>query len=80
MYDDFYQADSGSSRFVGGLGLGLPIALGLLQFLKPFEVVGLAAVNAQTLQQVQDQAVVIPPHLIAAVPLRPGRWRWTTRR
>ena len=30
MYDDFYQADSGSSRFAGGLGLGLPIARGLL--------------------------------------------------
>ena len=28
--DDFYQADSGSSRFAGGLGLGLPIAQGLL--------------------------------------------------
>ncbi len=30
MYDDFYQADSGSNRFAGGLGLGLPIARGLL--------------------------------------------------
>ena len=30
MYDAFYQAHSGSSRFVGGLGLGLPIARGLL--------------------------------------------------
>ena len=30
MYDVFYQADSGSSRFAGGLGLGLPIARGLL--------------------------------------------------
>ena len=30
MYDDFYQVDSGSSRFAGGLGLGLPIARGLL--------------------------------------------------
>ena len=29
--DDFYQADSGSSRFAGGLGLGIPIARGLLQ-------------------------------------------------
>ena len=30
MYDVFYQADSGSNRFAGGLGLGLPIAQGLL--------------------------------------------------
>ena len=30
MYNDFYQADSGSKRFAGGLGLGLPIARGLL--------------------------------------------------
>ena len=30
MYHVFYQADSGSSRFGGGLGLGLPIAQGLL--------------------------------------------------
>ncbi|MCI8686882.1 MAG: response regulator [Lawsonibacter sp.] len=36
MYDDFYQADSGSSRFVGGLGLGLPIALGLLNAMGGF--------------------------------------------
>ncbi len=30
MYDVFYQADSGSRRFAGGLGLGLPIAQGIL--------------------------------------------------
>ena len=30
IYDVFYQADSGSSRLAGGLGLGLPIARGLL--------------------------------------------------
>ena len=36
MYDDFYQADSGSSRFVGGLGLGLPIARGLLNAMGGF--------------------------------------------
>ena len=30
MCEVFYQADSGSSRFAGGLGLGLPIARGLL--------------------------------------------------
>lgn len=36
MYDDFYQADSGSSRFAGGLGLGLPIARGLLHAMGGF--------------------------------------------
>ncbi len=36
MYDDFYQADSGSSRFAGGLGLGLPIARGLLNSMGGF--------------------------------------------
>ena len=36
MYDDFYQADSGSSRFAGGLGLGIPIARGLLNAMGGF--------------------------------------------
>ena len=36
MYDLFYQADTGSSRFVGGLGLGLPIARGLLNAMGGF--------------------------------------------
>lgn len=36
MYDDFYQADSGSSRLAGGLGLGLPIARGLLHAMGGF--------------------------------------------
>ncbi|MCI8333903.1 MAG: response regulator [Lachnospiraceae bacterium] len=36
MYDDFYQVDSGSSRFAGGLGLGLPIARGLLNAMGGF--------------------------------------------
>lgn len=36
MYDDFYQADSGSSRLAGGLGLGLPIARGLLNAMGGF--------------------------------------------
>ena len=36
MYDLFYQADSGSSRFTGGLGLGLPIARGLLDAMGGF--------------------------------------------
>ena len=36
MYEDFYQADSGSSRLAGGLGLGLPIARGLLNAMGGF--------------------------------------------
>ena len=36
MYEVFYQADSGSSRFAGGLGLGLPIARGLLDAMGAF--------------------------------------------
>ena len=36
MYDAFYQVDSGSSRFAGGLGLGLPIAQGLLNAMGAF--------------------------------------------
>ncbi len=36
MCDDFYQADSGSGRFAGGLGLGLPIARGLLHAMGGF--------------------------------------------
>ena len=36
MYNDFYQADSGSKRFAGGLGLGLPIARGLLNAMGGF--------------------------------------------
>ncbi|MCI8361007.1 MAG: response regulator [Clostridiales bacterium] len=36
MTDDFYQADSGSSRFAGGLGLGIPVARGLLHAMGGF--------------------------------------------
>ncbi len=36
MCDDFYQANSGSNRLAGGLGLGLPIARGLLQAMGGF--------------------------------------------
>ena len=36
MYEEFYQADSGSSRLAGGLGLGLPIARGLLHAMGGF--------------------------------------------
>ena len=34
--DDFYQADTGSSRFAGGLGIGIPIARGLLHAMGGF--------------------------------------------
>nr|WP_255202722.1 ATP-binding protein [Acutalibacter muris] len=36
IYNDFYQADSGSNRLAGGLGLGLPIARGLLNAMGGF--------------------------------------------
>lgn len=36
IHDDFYQADSGSDRFAGGLGLGIPIARALLQAMGGF--------------------------------------------
>nr|WP_302020508.1 response regulator [uncultured Acetatifactor sp.] len=36
IVDDFYQADSGSQRYVGGLGLGIPIARGLLHSMGGF--------------------------------------------
>lgn len=36
VYDEFYQADSGSRRFGGGLGLGIPIARGLLHSMGGF--------------------------------------------
>ncbi|MCI8287135.1 MAG: response regulator [Lachnospiraceae bacterium] len=36
MIDAFYQADSGSRRYVGGLGLGIPIARGLLHAMGGF--------------------------------------------
>ena len=36
MYNVFYQADSGTSRLAGGLGLGLPIARGLLNAMGGF--------------------------------------------
>ncbi len=36
IYDEFYQADSGRSRYAGGLGLGIPIARGLLHAMEGF--------------------------------------------
>lgn len=36
IYDEFYQADTGSSRLSSGLGLGIPIARGLLHSMDGF--------------------------------------------
>ncbi len=36
IYEEFYQADTGSRRFSSGLGLGIPIARGLLQAMGGF--------------------------------------------
>ncbi len=36
IYDDFYQADTGRSRYAGGLGLGIPIARGLFRAMEGF--------------------------------------------
>lgn len=36
VYDEFYQADTGSQRLAGGLGLGIPIARGLLHAMGGF--------------------------------------------
>lgn len=67
MCDDFYQADSGSSRFAGGLGLGLPIARGLLHAMGGFvyfesnEQQGLQ-VHITIPQGVEDDTPVISLH------------------
>lgn len=48
MCDDFYQVESGSNRFAGGLGLGIPIAKGLLHAMGGF--IHFASKNHQGLQ------------------------------
>lgn len=53
MCDDFYQADSGSSRFAGGLGLGLPIAQGLLHAMGGF-------IHFESVQQGLQVHITIP--------------------
>ncbi len=60
MYDVFYQADSSSSRFAGGLGLGLPIARGLLNAMGGFihfEAIGQQGLHANIVipQGVKDE-------------------------
>ena len=83
MYDDFYQADSGSSRFVGGLGLGLPIARGLLNAMGGFihfESKGQQGLHAHIVipQGVVDKGPCIvlnhPEQLCIACYFRPERY------
>ncbi len=83
MCDDFYQADSGSSRFAGGLGLGLPIARGLLHAMDGFiyfdsgQQQGMQ-VHITIPQGVEDEtpALVVshPKHICIACYFRPERY------
>ncbi|MCI9143116.1 MAG: response regulator, partial [Lachnospiraceae bacterium] len=83
MIDDFYQADSGSRRYVGGLGLGIPIARGLLHAMGGFihfeskEQQGLK-VHITIPQGVEDDApcIAIPdaPKLCIACFFKPERY------
>ena len=83
MYDVFYQADSGSRRFAGGLGLGLPIAQGLLNAMGGFihfargEQQGLAA-HIVIPQGVADERPCIvlnhPDELCIACYFRPEKY------
>ena len=83
MYDVFYQADSSSSRFAGGLGLGLPIAQGLLNAMGGFlhfasgEQEGLSA-HIVIPQGVADQRPCIelnhPEQLCIACYFRPEKY------
>ena len=83
MYDVFYQADTGSSRLAGGLGLGLPIAQGLLTAMGGFihfnseESQGLSA-HIVIPQGVADERPCIvlnhPEQLCIACYFRPERY------
>ena len=83
MYDVFYQADTGSSRLAGGLGLGLPIAQGLLTAMGGFihfnseERQGLSA-HIVIPQGVADERPCIvlnhPEQLCIACYFRPERY------
>ena len=57
MKDDFYQADSGSRRYVGGLGLGIPIARGLLHAMGGF-------VHFESREQQGMQAHIVIPQKV----------------
>ncbi len=83
MYDDFYQADTGSSRFAGGLGLGIPIVRGLLHAMGGFvhfESVGQQGLEAHISipQEVSDDtpslALDHPEELCVACYFRPERY------
>lgn len=83
IVDDFYQADSGSRRYVGGLGLGIPIARGLLHSMGGFihfesaEQQGLQ-VHITIPQRVEDETpcIVVPnaQQLCAACFFKPEKY------
>ena len=58
MYNVFYQADSGSNRLAGGLGLGLPIAKGILNAMGGFA-------HLDSMQQQGFHAHVVIPQGVA---------------
>ena len=83
MCDDFYQAESGSSRFAGGLGLGLPIARGLLHAMGGF--IHFDSQQQQGLQvhitipqgvekDVPSMKISTPVHLCIACYFRPEKY------
>lgn len=69
IHDDFYQADSGSRRFAGGLGLGIPIARGLLHAMGGFvhfeskENEGLEAHITLPQKIANDTPSIVIPHV-----------------
>lgn len=84
MCDDFYQAESGSSRFAGGLGLGLPIARGLLRAMGGFisfdsrEQQGLQAhivIPQGVKKDVPAMMIYNPAQFCIACYFRPERYR-----
>ena len=83
MYDVFYQADTGSSRLAGGLGLGLPIAQGLLTAMGGFihfnsgEKQGLSAHIVIPQGVVDERPCIVlnhPEQLCIACYFRPERY------
>ncbi len=69
IHDDFYQADSGSRRFAGGLGLGVPIARALLHAMGGFiyfeseEHEGLEAHIAIPQEVADNTPSIVLPHV-----------------